>query len=904
MSQLKQKGYQIITKYFGKDAAETLLAVPATSETSGKWKITSNDIMKMVIGSPINSANSTFQTSPIFNIPLLNDNQKLDTNTDSNAKAETSMGLFSNKEASTDSSMFGLDIEASSKTSFWGAGVEASAGYSQKNSEQKSVSSGETYLSMIYEIYDSYVDMLVTHGEEAEDFSAYLVGTKLSDEELKKYVDYNSEEKKLIINDGYLPDPGNVLGNVQLLGRMEDIFGTMKTECANDPKLLEPMLTLKNNISKAIKIFYSRYGNLFASRLWLAAYAVGGGNLSYENTSGNSQNQYSETVSLEYSSLISSGSMSEEVSYAKQHGYSSAMKSINVTAFAIPANTVDTNAWALSIQKMLQEEGKALEVPPAGSFEMPKFIIPSAPEKKNPLDPPSSCFKSYDDWKQYLADKKADEAKVQNNKNVEKAQDDFDEFGLVRLFDQEDDNALIADEYQLFRKELESIASKKDGAEVKASIQSLRVDNRIVVGFDSTPYNKVLPQLRPDLSIPDESVDFSEFPNMSKLLVTNTNLSKLGIYINFMNNFYVPGLRSVELATEFESFLKSFLKESNELISSSLQVGKDVPTTLMQSMIVYFFGSDSDYQDSKLFKDMDESYQKYKYVMYLLRPNVQRIWAEAPGGYVNTMWVKKEKDTGHTYAIPQYVGSMGSVDRKRDICECAQLVWDNPDVNPLSLFHQTVQTPLYPIFVYTATGDPKLYFLQMIKNMQSVFTAENVQFSGPKDYQSVAFLKDTLIEPKEILDRNENIKNYRKQFKFDDNQAGFSLEEENHTWDYGLNFSFLNVDKESTDRNQVLILTNFNKSTFLNGYSCCNDYLDPKSGLGKLSNIKKPNNKFSFSDQDPCLILRPIKSGTYDTDGFNSQAFSMYSNYGPKQIVKCSSLDNAVDLSVFKEANK
>lgn len=195
--------------------------------TNGKL-ITIDSVKAMTIGAKISTANSTFIVQPIFDLSLLNKNGHLDINLASNTKAVTEIKLTSSKSASSNSEQQSYDFKASAS----GAGVKASGAYHQDSKRQESSSDGSVSVKMSYNTTGAYVELLTGGFSNDASFTPYLIGTLLTDDTVRTYVNYKesyvtgqSGAKYIselgFTNGGQLSDLENVYGNIQLLGEME-----------------------------------------------------------------------------------------------------------------------------------------------------------------------------------------------------------------------------------------------------------------------------------------------------------------------------------------------------------------------------------------------------------------------------------------------------------------------------------------------------------------------------------------------------------------------------------------------------------------------------------------------------------------------------------------------------------
>ena len=84
---------------------------------------------------------------------------------------------------------------------------------------------------------------------------------------------------------------------------------------------------------------------------------------------------------------------------------------------------------------------------------------------------------------------------------------------------------------------------------------SVRIDNKIVIGYESARYDTVLPALTPDLNF-DDSINAVAYDVISELLVFQNEMNRLDEYIQFASTYKVTNTKALTLS--LQSLMKSF----------------------------------------------------------------------------------------------------------------------------------------------------------------------------------------------------------------------------------------------------------------------------------------------------------------------------------------------------------
>ena len=335
------------------------------SAVSNRHEIDMDSMTTFVLGTVISTIDSTYSNSPIFNLKNLDDESLLDLNPQSASQDDLSILMTSNKKATS----FSYAASVDSKTSANFAGlIGAGAAMHADQSLSLANSDGNIYVAMNRGKHGSYFEINTEDLKAGYDFTPYLIGTELTETETKRYVDYTEESAgktkgtyidTLIFdeNQGYGQidwSQRNVYGNIQLLTKMETIFGLLKEqygafegEEAIQNVLYSNMLILKQKIGHAVQDFYKHVGTHFVSKLNFANYAYGYGTLEFKESGGNQEARLGVAVSLGggIPSKFSAESGSS-ATFAQQNGWASAMKDLHIEAHSRPGG-MDLTSFAL-----------------------------------------------------------------------------------------------------------------------------------------------------------------------------------------------------------------------------------------------------------------------------------------------------------------------------------------------------------------------------------------------------------------------------------------------------------------------------------------------------------------------------------------------------------------------------
>ncbi|WP_321530672.1 hypothetical protein [uncultured Desulfuromonas sp.] len=728
--------------------------VDRLTAASNHHQVTVDTIPTFVLGTVINMIDSTYNNTPIFNLGNLDKDGLLDLNPQSASQDDISIKMVSNKAAYT----FSYKAAAKSETSanllgFVGAGLAAQFDQSLSRAN----SDGNVYVSMSRGKHDSYFEINAADLASGYDFTPYLIGTELSDDEVAAYVDYsevNVEEGKgtyidtLIFNGNQGKGQidwavRNVYGNVQLLTRMEAIFGMMRAQYdafvgdeAVQNILYSNMLTMKKRIGDAIQDFYTHVGTHFVSKLEFANYAYGYGTLDFSDAATNQEARFGAAVSLSGGVPAKFSAASESsVSFAQANGWAEAMKNLTIEASSRPSG-MDLGSFASEIKAMLNDEGTALSVPSLYLPTSPTVTVKAVPDlkKKKSSAPPDCVFANYGEWQAYqkaLKDKKNLDATV---KRCKKKVDEKGTDSLEVETGDENGNAIEAPSnlYEAYAEEMALLKSRaespvEDGAANDST--GLRIEDMFVSGFKTTSYDTVIPALRTSkIVLPDTGDEVCIYPNATLLLMVMDSFRQVADYTNFISKFTVSNV-SAAFNDQIHDFYDQFSAKGYAMVTDHIAQGTDIDPQLLNDFAVAMYGhSDgSKLMESLLYQTFGSNIDKASYVKYLLQPEVKPLWADAPGGYAPFLFDDSENlcfaklDHLKTVDIIDAKTGMPGSDFKTQLhFDTGTKVTKLPE--DLSLLYQgRTETPLFPIFRYEQKNNPRFLFLQTSGNFQLIY---------------------------------------------------------------------------------------------------------------------------------------------------------------------------------------
>lgn len=704
--------------------------------------ITPETIKSLSVGSSINSAASTYNLRPIFDLGALQKDGWLNVDT-TRSQQKTELRITSNKNASSSSSQ--LTIDGSASGSY--AGFKAAAAYHQANAWKNTHSDGTVSVQMVSANTNNIVSLLRGGFSGSDNLTDYLVGDiELTPEQLGNYVSVTrsapddacaGKPRITAVNvSQYKLSNTQAYANIQLLTRMEGVFGDLKEQyelCA-DPatktQLIRHMTYLRGKIESAIADFYAVNGDSFVSQTTAMNQGIGKGQLSFSQDDGNTEAQYGASISAQYQNPAVGAGASAAVQYYKQNGWAKALQNVQVSAESWPAGVADTSAWVSSLSAMLKDQGGTL-MPPMGTLPKdPGVKLPAPVDKKKPKQegPPDSVFASYDEWKQYQADKKTAKDADEMDRAVERNRNQpINGNGNKALLQAGQGNA-----YLRFVAELDDLKERARQSQPPQPPQPpqlgagadgnnlVRFDKMFVNGFETLPYDAVIPQLRPNLDIPGVDKTIGSFPKLMDMMLTVETLGKLDSYLRFLANVPVSNV-TPEMSARYHQFFQAAAARAYDLVALSLGQGTDLSPAVWDGYKEAMFGGDATKAQSELYKHLQDM-DAYDYVAStLLNPDKGKAWMVAPGGYLPMRW----KNDGSGGAELVTWTALAHVNHGKPNKEVVAAVdFSNPNADPLTLYQsgmKALQTPWFPVYVFNQGRAPALVFVQHFGAYQAIY---------------------------------------------------------------------------------------------------------------------------------------------------------------------------------------
>ncbi|MFN3731948.1 hypothetical protein [Comamonas testosteroni] len=703
--------------------------------------ITPESIKSLSVGSSINSAASTYNLRPIFDLGLLQKEGWLNVDT-TRSQQKTELRITSNKQAATSSSQVTIDGSASGSY----AGFKAAAAYHQANAWKNTHSDGSVSVQMVSANTNNTVSILSGGFSGDDNLTPYLVGDiELSSDQLSGYVSVTQSAPEGtcagkpyitgITVSQYTLSNTQPYANIQLLTRMESVFDDLKEQhelCADaavKTQLKGHMTYLRGKIQSAIANFYAVNGDSFVSTTTAMNQGIGKGQLTFNQDDGNTEAQYGASLSVQYQNPAVGAGAAGAFQYYKQNGWAKAVQNVQISAESWPAGVADTSAWVTSLSNMLKENGGAL-VPPMGSLPKdPGVKLPTPVDKKKPKQegPPDSVFASYSDWKKYQKDKKrADDAKEAENAANRNKNEPIVKIGNNARLQASQGGSGNA--YLQFIAELDNLKEHASQSQppkppelgAGADGNLVRFDKMYVNGFETLPYDAVIPQLRPNLDIPGVDTSIGSFPKLMDMMLTVETLGKLDSYLRFLANVPVSNVTS-EMSVRYHQFFLAASSHAYDVIALSLSQGVDVSPGVWDGYKEAMFGSDATKTQSELYKHLQDM-DSYDYVAStLLDPDKGKAWMAAPGGYLPMRW----KSDGSGGAELVTWAALAHVNYGKPNKEVVAAVdFSNPNADPLTLYQsgmKALQTPWYPVYIFNQGSAPTLVFVQNFGAYQAIY---------------------------------------------------------------------------------------------------------------------------------------------------------------------------------------
>ena len=699
--------------------------------------ITPETVKSLSVGASINSAASTYNLRPIFDLGRLREDSRLIVDT-SRSKEQTQLQIKSSKEASTGSEQNTIDGTVSGSY----GGAKFAAAYHQANAWRNSKSDGSVSVSMTSANTNNLVTILNSGFTGSENFTSYLIGVKLTDEQLRAAISVSESEadpavcsgqpyiKSVAIN-RYKWLDSEPYANIQILTRMEAVFTQLKQQyelCSDSTSQKQTVLQMqavRKKIESAIADFYAYNGDSFVSLTRSMNQAVGTGSLKFGSTDGNTEAQYGGSLSVKYQNPLGGIGGSGSLQMYKQSGLATAFQDMQVSAEAKPAGVADTKAWVSSLMAMLKDQSSSI-VPPMGSLPKdPGVKLPDAVgPHKDEEDPPDVAFTSYDQWKQFQEDKKA----KKDAEALERAKKKVDEQAIII----NDDPVLLTSmqdydvqSYLQLSAELDKLKqrAKPPQAPPQAGNANLvRFDNMFVSGFETLPYDAVIPQLRPDLDIPGQNKMLDSFPNLMEVMLVNEKLGKLDSYLAFLSSVSASNV-TPEMSNRYHQFYQKASAKAYDLITLSLSQGLDIKPEILAGYKKTVLGTASTKTQSVLYASLQDI-DYYNYVVdTLLDPQKGKAWVKAPGGYLPLRW---KSDGGGGMELVSWTALSQERGGHRGKEGVVAVDFGNPNADPLALYTSAMkapQTPWYPVYIFNQAKAPALVFVQYFGAYQAIYGA-------------------------------------------------------------------------------------------------------------------------------------------------------------------------------------
>ena len=902
--------------------------------------ITPESIKSLSVGSSIDTAASTYNLRPIFDLGRLKEDNRLDVDT-TGSQEKTVLRITSNKKASSASSQTTVDTSFSGS----GAGFKGAAAFHYADAQQSTKSDGTVSVQMASANTNNVASILSSGFTGGDNFTPYLIGSKLSDEQLHSYISITQGAANASCG-GKAPITGVAIkrykladtepyANIQILTRMQEIFADLRLqhELCLDAGLQKQtvlnMIALRSKIESAIADFYAFNGDAFVSKTTSMNQAIGKGTLSFSQADGNAESQYGASLSVGYETLTAGVGGSAAVQYYKQNGWATALQNVQVAAEAQPAGVADTTAWVASLHTMLKDQAKS-EVPPMGSLpknpgvNLPEPLGPKHPEVEGP---PDTAFTSYDQWKKYQEDKKAQkdaEALEKAKKRVEQEPLVVNE-DRVLLQGRQDSNAYL----QLIA-ELDALklrASPPPSMPQASSSNLVRFDKMYVNGFEMLPYDAVIPQLRPDLDIPGKTTAISSFPQLMELMLVTEKLGRLDAYLGFLANLPVSNV-TPQMSDRYHQFFLKASARAYDLITLSLSQGADIEPEILAGYKKAMLGTTATKakEQSELYKSLQDM-DYYAYVVdTLLDPMKGKAWAVAPGGYLPMRWKQDGFGGAELVTWTALSQERGGHRGKEGV---VAIDFSNPNADPLTLFRngmKAIQTPWYPVYIFNQNKTPALVFVQHFGAYQAIYGARWVVRPFDGDTPVVPSLKPKWVDYQALGSRD-----MRRVMTETEEQGKDNSFLGNMSWDYSLYFPNSSNDPARLQKFNALLIqlpgdhtVGIGESMYSAAHSAAVRDMNSKlykttaasdatypafresvvvghwmrriSDGERVDTTKRWNNDYNY-DAMSAFMLLPLNANT--TGESLKQAFNYAPERQPNDIVGASSLDLINKMAVI-----
>ena len=952
--------YPMLAEYLDMDESEFNIYLNTGLDSIGVRDLTKPENIKSLnIGYPVDTQKATYVMRSVFNLAALKKDDLLFVD-DAQSSRTDSFEIKSSASSSLRDQQWSVGGSANIKR--FGFKVAAKYHHAEANATASTVGSVSAIMRQVGAGKTITIGT-VSMDDSGDNFTAYLVGTALTEEELEKKVHTVVEPAsvgkchyiKAVNIDGKPLDKGNIYGSIQVLSKMQTIFAQLQTQYnqCNDAEtrqtLVVNMRELRKHIIKEIQTFYKQNGDSFVTKVEVMNRAIGEGKLSFGSNSSNSEHYNGGGLSISYSGIGAGGGVSAEFTESLRKAKSDIFKNINITVTAEP-DSIDISGWRKELGDWMNnlsvEAGKAIVLPTAST--LPKTVDIKFPDTelqkpKEELQPPSHLFKSLDEWEKYYKKTDPEKDAQTTQAKVEQGQPQPQLNSSVTL-------------YQQFQKELNALNEARDQqkqAEQKPLLFALNADdngNNVRVpgtftnDFELRAYDEVIPQLRPDLKIPDETEQtFEGYENLQTLMIELEKLGRLNSYLSFLSTLPVSQVSS-ELSQKFSQFYSNAADKAYEIIIQSMTAGVDVNSNILNGWMLDQLGKiaktaeNANIYQGKLYEELGTP-EYYDYVRTLLDPVKGKVWSEGSGGY---MPLRIQANGEPELAIWADISAYN--DDKYGNKVMQSVAYRDRGQNPLSLYKNTpMQTPWYPVYIFNPQDQGKdkatLVFIQMFGAYQTIYGRAWVvqptpQWLGTVDKNhndGVYISKDSGIAPSleskwafwasskdDKQDRYQVLNDEMKKVIF---SSGNSFLPDGN-WDYSLNFPYTSSpDDKLWKKFNVLYLplTGHDQSTskpILGLHSVARPY-NPNNSLGayryfkdQAGTVYNQQKQIKAIPQSQSLVLLPLN--TKNTDFYQNTAaktgYLLPFDYAPKReaidIVNATSMQTFQKLALFNQLSK
>lgn len=629
--------------------------------------------------------------------------------------------------------------------------------------------------------------------------------------------------------------------NIQLLGRMENMYAELDRQNTDlggsDPDTLSLMDELRGYIVQAVLEFRYIAGDQFVNQVDLMSWERGQGEMQISQKSKTITKSYAGTLAAGY---VGVGSTAGSLNFNIQNGWATSYNQTQVQAESFPGTAYDASQMASDINSMLKSATTSISVPASTPQDAVAFPDPPDYERpKGPDEAPESCFKSYEEWKNYTADRKEKEdgegkeaEEAEGKDMMELVEEGIDLFALVEGDNKEGDalvrSGALADTgvfeeewtaLRALRKKQMSGGTAASAAQIEPRADSSDFNSKtytpanvLTGGFDSTAYQLLIPQLMPDFSETsdadaDADIELDAFVNGTRLMVFIDHLNQLNTYLRFLGNITDISKVADRKADDYDNLYNQYFDEAYDLIGLALAAGTDVADSDYNALQAKYFGSDpkdltKEQCGSSVFCEQ-LGYDFYNYTRSLMKDPNENVWRSAPAGYVpmfqgkqHAIFFQPEKSKNSSLRLTDDdTKNFVTVTRLDDMVR--HFYYDRAqDPN-----WQKYQTPWFPVFLFEGTKETELVFTQFMGPYVIVYTRSQTIYPGKGRHNSDSIYFDSM-EPKEGSNV-ERVAQILTRWIDENKKLGFSDE---MSWDYAIYTNDVTLDEKYADERRVLLL--------------------------------------------------------------------------------------------------